>query len=312
MKQFNLTQWSLNHRQLVWFFIILSAIAGAFAYQKMGRMEDPDFTIREMIVAVGWPGASASQVEQQVTDKIEKRLQDTPGLDYLESCSKAQQAVMFVHLKETVNRSDIRPTWLEVRNMVNDIKPSLPQGIMGPFFNDRFDDVYGNLYALTSDGFSYEEMRVEAEKVRQVLLEIDSVKKVELIGVQPEKIYIEMENEKLAKLGINPMLVVATIKGQNTMTPAGMLDTATDNIFFRVTGIFDDIDALRGLPIRVLNRTFRLGDIAKIRRAFADPPEPKNVLQRQAGHRHCRIHGKRGQRSLPGDGPGDGPGSHHQ
>ena len=275
MKHFNLTAWSLNHRQLIWFFIILAAVAGAFAYEQMGRMEDPNFTIREMIVAVGWPGALAVQMEQQVTDKIEKRLQDIPGLDYLESYSRPQQSVIFVHLKETIDPEEIRPTWLEVRNMVNNMEDELPEGIRGPYFNDRFDDVYGNIYALTSDGFSYEEMRVQAEKIRQTMLWIKSVKKVELIGVQPEKIFIEMDSQKLARLGIDPLLVAGLIKKQNTLTPSGMIETRDDNVFLRVTGLFNDLEALQNMPIRALDRTFRLGDMAKIRRAYADPPDPK-------------------------------------
>ena len=275
LTSFNLTHWSLNHRQLIWFFIFLFAVAGAFAYQGMGRMEDPSFTIRKMVIGVGWPGASATEVEQQVTDKIEKELQDIPGLDYLESYSKPQQAVIYVAIKDSVNSNSIRPTWLEVRNMVNNMADDLPQGILGPYFNDRFDDVYGNIYALTSDGFSYEQMREKAEEIRQELLRIKSVKKVALAGVQFEKIYIEMDSRKLARMGIDPLLVAAIIKKQNTVTPSGMLETTTDNVFVRITGLFDNIDDLRQLPIRVLDRTFRLSDIAVIRRTYADPGDPK-------------------------------------
>ena len=275
MKHFNLTEWSLNHRQLLWFCIVLTAVAGVYAYQGMGRMEDPNFTIRQMIIGVGWPGASATGVEQQVTDKIEKELQDIPGLDYLESYSRPQTAVIYVYIKDTVDAGDIRPTWLEVRNMVNNMKDDLPKGILGPYFNDRFDDVYGNIYALTSDGFSYEQMREKAENIRQELLMIKSVKKVTLIGVQPEKIYIETDSKKLARMGIDPLLVAAVIKKQNTVTPSGMIETSTDNVFVRVSGLFDKVAALEELPIRVLERTFRLGDIATIRRAYADPDEPK-------------------------------------
>nr|WP_321403449.1 efflux RND transporter permease subunit [uncultured Desulfobacter sp.] len=275
MKHFNLTEWSLNHRQLIWFCIILMALAGTYAYQGMGRMEDPNFTIRRMVIGVGWPGASATEVEQQVTDKIEKELQDLPGLDFLKSSSRPQQAVIYVNIKDTVKADQVRPTWLEVRNMVNNMKDDLPQGILGPYYNDRFDDVYGNIYALTSDGFSYEQMREKAEDIRQELLGIKSVKKVTLEGVQPEKIYIEMDSKKLARMGIDPLLVAAVIKKQNTVTPSGMLETSTDNVFIRVTGLFDDVAALRELPIRVLDRTFRLGDIATIRRAYAEPGDPK-------------------------------------
>jgi multidrug efflux pump len=272
---FNLSEWSLNHKGLVYFFLILIAIGGIYSYQSLGRMEDPDFIIRQMVVSVGWPGATARQVEEQVTDKIEKRLQDTPGLDYLRSYSRPGQSVIYVYLKNDVNGTDIRPTWLEVRNMVNDIKDNLPEGLRGPYFNDRFDDVYGNIYALTANGFSYEEMRVQAEKIRRILLGIHSVKKVELLGVQPEKIYIEMDSSKLAGYSIDPMQILATVKAQNAMTPSGMVTTTTDNVYLRVTGIFGDLESIRNLPIRVQNKTFRLGDIAKVERSYADPPEPK-------------------------------------
>jgi len=258
-----------------WFFFCFTGVARPYSYPGLGRLGGPHFTISQVIIGVGWPGASAAEVEQQVTDKIEKELQDIPGLDYLESYSRPQTAVIYVNIKDTVHSSDIRPTWLEVRNMVNNMVDDLPKGIVGPHFNDRFDDVYGNIYALTSDGFSYEQMREKAEEIRQDLLMINSVKKVTLEGIQPEKIYIEMDSRKLARMGIDPLLVAAVIQKQNTVTPSGMLDTSTDNVFIRVTGLFDNVAALRELPIRVLGRTFRLGDIATIRRAYADPSDPK-------------------------------------
>jgi multidrug efflux pump len=275
MNNFNLSEWALNHKQLVYFFIVLILLMGIFSYQSMGRMEDPNFIIRQMVVSVGWPGATARQVEEQVTDKIEKKLQNTPGLDYLKSYSRPGQSVIYVTLKVSVNEKDVRPTWLEVRNMVNDIKGTLPEGVVGPYFNDRFDDVYGSIYALTSDGFTYEEMRAQAEKIRRILLGVKSVKKVELIGVQPEKIYIEMESSKLAELGIDPNVIIGTVKAQNAMTPSGMVATSTDDVYLRISGMFEDIESIRNMPIRVSDRTFRLGDIAKVERSYVDPPEPK-------------------------------------
>ena len=159
MKNFNMTEWALKHKELVYFFIVIIFIGGIISYQKLGRMEDPDFTIRQMVVSVSWPGASARQVEEQVTDKIERKLQDIPGLDYLRSYSRAGQAIIFIALKDdTTTEKQIRPIWLEVRNMVNDIKSTLPSGVQGPFFNDRFDDVFGCIYALTGEGYSYEEL----------------------------------------------------------------------------------------------------------------------------------------------------------
>lgn len=275
MSKLNLTEWALNHKQLVYFFVLLTFLAGLLSYQQLGRMEDPDFVIRQMIVSVAWPGASARQVEEQVTDKIEKKLQDTPGLDYLKSYSRPGQAVIYVTLKDTVNEKDVRPTWREVRNMVNDIKSSLPQGVVGPAFNDRFDDVFGNIFALTAEGYSYEEMREKAEEIRRNLLGVNNVSKVELIGVQPEKIYVEMESSKLAGLGIDPAIIIAAVKAQSAMTPSGMVETVSDNVYLRVSGMFENVEGLRNLPIRVNERTFRLGDIAKIERSYADPMEPK-------------------------------------
>lgn len=281
MKNFNLTEWALNHKQLIYFLMIMIFMMGSFSYFHLGRMEDPDFVVRRMVVSVGWPGATARQVEEQVTDKIEKKLQDTPGLDYLKSYSKPGQAVIYVSLKESVPEKDVRPTWLEVRNMVDDMKGTLPQGVVGPTFNDRFDDVFGSIYALTSDGFSYEEMREKAEEIRRTLLGISGVKKVELLGVQPEKVYIEMESNKLAQLGIDPNLIINTIKTQDAMAPAGMVETSTDNVYLRVSGMFDDLESIRNLPIRANDHTFRLGDIAKVERSYVNPSEPKMYFNGQ-------------------------------
>ncbi|WP_371362432.1 Efflux pump membrane transporter BepE [Sporomusa rhizae] len=276
MRPFNLTEWALNHKQLVYYFITVIFLGGIFSYQNLGRMEDPDFTIRQMIVSVNWPGATARQIEEQVTDKIEKKLQDTPGLDYLKSYSRPGQSIIYVVLRDdAVTESQIRPTWLEVRNMVNDIKPTLPAGVNGPYFNDRFDDVYGCVYALTGDGYTYEELREKAETIRRTLLGVPSVKKIELIGVQTEKIYIEMETNKLSKLGITPADISTAIQAQNAMAPSGMLETVSDNVYVRITGMFENLDDLKNLPIRAGGHTFRLGDIATVERSYIDPPDPK-------------------------------------
>ncbi|GMB01519.1 efflux RND transporter permease subunit [Pelosinus sp. IPA-1] len=275
MKQFNLTEWSLNHKQFIYFFIVLFFIMGIVSYHKLGRMEDPDFTIKQMIVQVSWPGATARQMEEQVTDKIEKKLQDLPGLDYVKSYSTPGQTITYVILKDTVLKKDVRSTWLEARNMINDMKGTLPQGALDPNFNDRFDEVYGVVYTLTGDGFSYEEMREKAEKIRRLLLDIPSVKKVTLLGVQTEKIYIEVENSKLSQLGIDPSIIATTLQGQNAMASGGMLETTSDNVYVRVTGMFEDIEAVRNVPIQANGRTFRLGDIAKVSRGYAEPADPK-------------------------------------
>ncbi|MEA5091276.1 Efflux pump membrane transporter BepE [bioreactor metagenome] len=275
MKSFNLTGWALKHKQLIYYFMAAIFLMGVYSYQNLGRMEDPDFVIRQMVVSAVWPGASAAQVEEQVTDKIEKKLQDTPGIDYISSYSKPGQAVIFVYLKETVPEKDVRPTWLEVRNLVNDMKSTLPTEVQGLYFNDRFDDVYGSIYALTSDGFSYEEMRSNAEKIRRELLTVKNVKKVELIGVQEEKVYVEIESSKLAQLGIDPALIASTISGQNAMTPSGMLETSQDNVYLRFSGMFKNLEDLKKIPIRANGRTFALEDIANIKSGYSDPKEPQ-------------------------------------
>jgi len=275
MNGFNLTEWSLNHQQLVFFFVALIFIAGIFSYINLGRLEDPDFTIRQMVISVIWPGATAKQIEDQVADKIEKKLQDTPGLNFVKSQSQPGQLILYVALKATIPEKDIRPTWLEVRNMVNDIKMTLPEGVIGPFFNDRFDDVFGSVYAVTGNDFTYEELREYSEKIRRILLGVPSVKKVELLGVKSEKIYIEIENTKLARLGIPPGLIINTIQTQNAMVPSGMIETKTDNLNLRVTGMFENLDSIRNLPIRANEKTLRLGDIAKVTRGYAEPSDPK-------------------------------------
>lgn len=275
MKQFNLTELAFRYKEFVYFSMAMIFLAGIFSYQQLGRMEDPDFVIRQMVVSVAWPGASAEEVEKQVTDKLEKKLQDTPGLDYLRSFSRPGQSIIYVLLKESTPEKDVRPTWMEVRNLANDVKTSLPQGVIGPFFNDRFDDVFGSIYALTGDGFNYEELREQSETIRRTLLGVPSVKKVQLIGVQPEKIFIEIESSKLAKLGIDPNLLLASIKTQNSMTPSGMIETASDNVYLRVSGMFEDVENLRNMPVRAAGKTFRLSDIAKVSRGFVDPAEPK-------------------------------------
>lgn len=275
MKNFNLTEWSLNHKQFIYFFIALFFAAGIFSYKNLGRMEDPDFTIKQMIVSAAWPGATARQMEEQVTDKIEKKLQDLPGLKYLKSYSTPGQTVIYVHLKDTVPQEEIRARWLEARNMVNDMKGTLPDGVTEPAFNDRFDEVYGVVYALTGDGYTYEEMREKAEKIRRILLDVPSVKKVQLLGVQTEKIYIEIENSKMAQLGIDPGIVTATLQAQNAMAASGMLETASDNMYLRVTGMFENLGDIKSLPIQANERTFRLADIAKVTRAYAEPTDPQ-------------------------------------
>ena len=271
----NLTEISLKNRALVWYFIIMTAIGGLYCYFQLGRMEDPQFTIRKMVVTAAWPGATAEQMQEQVTDKLEKKFQDVPGLDHIESETREGQTVIYVSLRDDFPKDQIRPTWRDVHNFGEDVKKDLPDGVYGPYYNDRFDDVYGSVYAVTGDGYNYEEMRQYAEKTRRILLNVPSVQKVELIGEQPEKVYVEIRKDKLSELGISPQAVASALKTQNEMTAAGEVETETNNVYLRVSGVFDDVEAIRETPINANGRIFRLGDIASVERRFADPAKPK-------------------------------------
>jgi multidrug efflux pump subunit AcrB len=274
MKKFNLTEIALRNKTLVYFFVALIFVGGFYGYQSMGRSEDPDLPIRVMIVSLAWPGATASEVEDQITDRLEKKLQETPHLDYLKSVSRAGLSVIYVNLKEDRPASEVRPTWQEVRNLVGDIKGDFPQGAIGPFFNDRFDDVFGSIFALTSDDFSYAEMRERAEEVRQIFLRLENVRKVDLIGVQAEKIYVEMKTARLAELGLSPLSIMEAIGGRSSVQPSGLIDTSEDLIYSRLSGRIDQLADLRALPIAAAGRYFRLGDIATVRAGYGEPADP--------------------------------------
>ena len=267
----NLTEVSLKNRALVWYFIIVTAIGGIFFYFKLGRMEDPNFTINQMVVTAAWPGASADQMEQQVTDKLESKFRDIPGVKEITSNTRAGTSVVYVTLRDDVDRSTIRDTWRDVRGFGNDVQSELPSGVYGPYYNDRFDDVFGSVYAITGDGYSMEELRQAAEKIRRQLATIDKVQKVKLLGVQTEKVYVEIESAKLAELGISPTVLANALKSQNEMTPSGMIETSTDNVYIRYSGIFDDENAVKNTPIQANGKTFYLGDIATVERRYAEP-----------------------------------------
>ncbi|MDY6268224.1 MAG: efflux RND transporter permease subunit [Selenomonadaceae bacterium] len=271
----NLTEVSLKNKALVWYFIIVTAIGGIFCYNKLGRMEDPQFTIRQMVISAAWPGASADDMQNQVTDKLEKKLQDTPGLDHVSSETRAGQTVIYVTLADDVEKAQIRQTWRDVRNFCEDEKRELPDGVYGPYYNDRFDDVYGSVYAVTGDGYSYEDMRRTAEDARRLLMQVENVQKVELLGVQEEKVYVEAETAKLMELGISPQTILQALQTQNEMTASGKLDTDSDNVYLRVSGAFDDVDDIQALPINANGKIFRLGDIATVERRAVEPADPK-------------------------------------
>lgn len=271
MKGLNLAEWAISHKQIVYFFIIAIITGGLWSYFHLGRSEDPDFTIRQAVVTAAWPGASAQQITQQVTDPLEKKLQDTKGLDYIKSFTHDGKTVIYVNLKDSVPKEEMQTRWHEIRNLVNDEWGSLPSGVMGPYINDRFDDVYGSIYAVTGDGFSYEEKRKYAENIRRRLTGVEDVQKVELLGVQKQEIYVEMDQNKLASFGMRPSDVFAMLQQQGAMMPAGMIHTDSRNVAVRVEGLLDTVESLKELPIHVGERSFHLGDVASVTQMYADP-----------------------------------------
>lgn len=271
MKGLNLAEWAIRHKQIVYFFIIAIITGGLWSYFHLGRSEDPDFTIRQAVVTAAWPGASAQQITQQVTDPLEKKLQDTKGLDYIKSFTHDGKTVIYVNLKDSVPKEEMQTRWHEIRNLVNDEWGSLPSGVMGPYINDRFDDVYGSIYAVTGDGFSYEEKRKYAENIRRRLTGVEDVQKVELLGVQKQEIYVEMDQNKLASFGMRPSDVFAMLQQQGAMMPAGMIHTDSRNVAIRVEGLLDTVESLKELPIHVGERSFHLGDVASVTQMYADP-----------------------------------------
>lgn len=271
MKGLNLAEWAIRHKQIVYFFIIAIITGGLWSYFHLGRSEDPDFTIRQAVVTAAWPGASAQQITQQVTDPLEKKLQDTKGLDYIKSFTHDGKTVIYVNLKDSVPKEEMQTRWHEIRNLVNDEWGSLPSGVMGPYINDRFDDVYGSIYAVTGDGFSYEEKRKYAENIRRRLTGVEDVQKVELLGVQKQEIYVEMDQNKLASFGMRPSDVFAMLQQQGAMMPAGMIYTDSRNVAIRVEGLLDTVESLKELPIHVGERSFHLGDVASVTQMYADP-----------------------------------------
>lgn len=271
MKGLNLAEWAIRHKQIVYFFIIAIITGGLWSYFHLGRSEDPDFTIRQAVVTAAWPGASAQQITQQVTDPLEKKLQDTKGLDYIKSFTHDGKTVIYVNLKDSVPKEEMQTRWHEIRNLVNDEWGSLPSGVIGPYINDRFDDVYGSIYAVTGDGFSYEEKRKYAENIRRRLTGVEDVQKVELLGVQKQEIYVEMDQNKLASFGMRPSDVFAMLQQQGAMMPAGMIHTDSRNVAIRVEGLLDTVESLKELPIHVGERSFHLGDVASVTQMYADP-----------------------------------------
>ena len=275
MGRFNLSEWALEHRSFVLYIMLALAIIGGLSYGQLGQSEDPPFTFKTMVVRTNWPGATAREVELQVTERIEKKLQEVPYIDVLHSFSKPGESQIFVVLRDSTPAAEVPNSFYQVRKKVGDIRQTMPQGIQGPFFNDEFGDTLGNIYALIGDGFSYAQLKEYADRIRLELLRVHDVAKVEIIGDQEEKVYIELSNTKLATLGIDSQLIINTLQAQNAIAPSGAFETATDKIFIRSSGDFRSVDNIREISIRANNRLFRLGDIAEVHRGYVDPASSK-------------------------------------
>jgi len=275
MSGMNLSAWALKHQQFILFAIIVLFIGGAYSYLHLGQEEDPGFTVRSMVVQAYWPGATIDQMQDQVTDKLEKKLQSVAEIDFIKSYVEADQTQLTITLRDDVPPSDISQAWYQVRKKIGDIKYTLPQGVQGPFFNDEFGTTFGNIYAITADGFSYAQMKDFADTARNAFLHVSDVDQVNILGSQDQRIYIEYSNAKLATLGINPDQIVATLKLVNGVGPAGIIQTRAEQIQLRVSGDFQSVQSIRNIGIYVNNHMFRLGDVADVKRGYVDPPTLK-------------------------------------
>jgi multidrug efflux pump subunit AcrB len=273
---FNLSRWAIEHAPLTRYLMVVLMVLGIAAYFQLGQDEDPPFTFRAMVVRTYWPGATAQQVAEQVTDKIERTLQEVPNADKIRSYSKPGESQIILEIKDSTRAAEVANIWYTVRKKVGDMRYTLPQGIQGPFFNDDFGDVYGVIYALQAKGYSYAEVKQFADDVRQQLLRVPDVAKVELFGVQDEKLYIEVSQKRLSQLGLDMNAVLAQLGQQNAVESAGVVQTPQDQVQVRVAGQFQAIEDLRAMPIRgSTGNMLRLGDIAEIRRGYVEPTAVK-------------------------------------
>ena len=270
----NLSEWALKKRSLVVFLMILAVVAGTMSFLKLGRGEDPAFTVRTMVVGAAWPGATSEETLKQVTERLERTLQETKHLDRVRSYTIAGQTTIFVDLKGSTPPAAVPDVWYQVRKNVGDMRGTLPQGVIGPFFNDDFGDTFGIIYAFTADGFSLRELRDYVEAARSRLLQVPDVSKIEVMGAQDEQIYVEFSTERLAGMRLNLNQIISTLQAQNLVRPAGTMQGEQERVFLRVSGSFDSERDIEAVNIVSGDRIFRLGDIATVRRGFTDPPQP--------------------------------------
>ena len=273
MNTVNLSDWALKHRSLVVYMMIISVIAGALSYFRLGRNEDPAFTIKTMVVQAAWPGASVDETVKQVTERLERQLQETPHLDFLRSFTRAGVATVFVNLKGSANAKEVADTWYQVRKTIGDMRHTLPAGVIGPGFNDEFGDTYGIIYGFTSDGFTQRELRDHVEDIRSRLLLVPDVSKIEILGAQDEVIFVEFSMRELATLGVDRSALIAALQSQNIVRPAGNIQTSSETISLRVSGSFQSEQDVANINFAAAGRMLRLRDVARVRRGYADPPQ---------------------------------------
>ena len=272
--QFNLSKWALEHRSFVVYLMIAATIAGLSSFFRLGRDEDPPFVIKTMVVVAAWPGATLDDTLRQVTDRLERTLQETPNLDFLRSFTTPGVATIFVNLKQSTRASEIPDIWYQIRKSVGDMRHTLPAGIVGPRFNDEFGDVFGIIYGVTADGFSQRELRDYVEDIRSELMHVPDVAKIELLGAQDEKIFVEFSIKQLAGLGIDRSALVSALAAQNIVQPAGAIQTGNETLLLRVSGAFESVRDILAVNFVANGRLMRLRDIATVHRAYADPPQP--------------------------------------
>ncbi|MDF4207540.1 efflux RND transporter permease subunit [Pseudomonas protegens] len=272
---FNLSAWALRNRQIVLFLMLLLAIVGALSYTKLGQSEDPPFTFKAMVIRTNWPGATAQEVSRQVTERIEKKLMETGEYDRIVSFSRPGESQVTFIARDSMHSNEVPELWYQVRKKISDIRQTLPPGIQGPFFNDEFGTTFGNIYALTGQGFDYAVLKDYADRIQIQLQRVKDVGKVDLLGLQDEKIWIELSNVKLATLGLPLAAVQQALEEQNAVSTAGFFETPSERVQLRVSGNFQTVEQIRNFPIRVVGRTFRIGDVADVRRGFNDPPAPR-------------------------------------
>src|SRR5262245_33874907 len=275
MRELNLSEWALNRRSLIAYFMIIAVAAGVISFLRLGRSEDPSFIIKTMVVKAVWPGATVEDTLNQITERLERTLEETPKLDYLRSYTTAGATTIFVNLKGDTTAKEVPDIWYHVRKSIGDIKHTLPAGTLGPFFNDEFGDTFGIIYGFTADGFTQRELRDYVEDIRSQLLNVPNVSKIEILGAQDEQIFIEFSMADLAALGFDRSALIAALQAQNIVRPAGVIQTGKESVSVRVSGAFRSEQDIAGVNFAIGGRTIRLSDIARVHRGYADPPQPQ-------------------------------------